>query len=162
MIHDIEKMKRVLRDRNKMSIRRGYIGDLTLEQWIETVEEFNGLCAYCGEAPYVYMEHYISGGSTTKSNCVPTCAACNVRKDSTGKRREFYENQNVLDFLIRNGAKIHIHHHSLKVIQKQGEQTNIFCENCSYYFVPLGDKSIEDLMEQCYWEESMYCDVMEG
>jgi len=57
--------------------------DLTLEEWISTVEYFQWMCAYCLDKPYEVLEHFIPinlGGGTTYDNCVPSCSDCNKRK----------------------------------------------------------------------------------
>jgi len=57
--------------------------DLTLLQWLKTLAVFRGRCAYCvrGEAEVLeHMQPLSGGGSTTASNCVPACRACNSRK----------------------------------------------------------------------------------
>ncbi len=60
----------------------GLTSDLSLGEWLVTLEYFDNKCAYCG-GPYEIIEHFIPvtlGGGTTKTNCVPACASCNVRK----------------------------------------------------------------------------------
>lgn len=61
-------------------------GELTITQWIGTLEYFNWRCAYCLIAPYEHLEHFVplsQGGDTTKSNCVPSCKECNGIKGQT-------------------------------------------------------------------------------
>lgn len=56
---------------------------LTLEEWIVTVNYFQGKCAYCRTRSNQVLEHFLSismGGGTTSSNCVPSCHACNHKK----------------------------------------------------------------------------------
>lgn len=63
----------------------GLIGDLTLDQWIYTVDRFDWKCAYCNEE-FEVMEHITplsSGGGTTFGNVVPACNVCN--HDKVGK-----------------------------------------------------------------------------
>jgi len=55
---------------------------LTVWQWREAIRHFNGKCAY-GDHAYEVLEHYmpvVKGGGTTKSNCIPACNACNLKK----------------------------------------------------------------------------------
>jgi hypothetical protein len=55
---------------------------LSIEQWEQTLADFNGLCAYCLTKPFEVMEHfmpvYVAG--TTVNNCIPACNVCNIRK----------------------------------------------------------------------------------
>lgn len=56
---------------------------LTDEEWQRTVNDFGGLCAYCGEVPFAHLEHFIGivqGGGSTPGNCLPSCIACNNKK----------------------------------------------------------------------------------
>lgn len=58
-------------------------GNLTIDQWRQTVADFGGMCAYCQTRPYIDLEHFIPvelGGGTTVGNCVPACKSCNGRK----------------------------------------------------------------------------------
>lgn len=71
------------------SLRRarqaGTPASLTMEEWQQTINHFNGLCAYCLTAHWEQIEHFLPvetwGGGTTLSNCVPACASCNTCKD---------------------------------------------------------------------------------
>lgn len=56
---------------------------LTLNEWIDTLLLFQGLCAYCRKAPYKTLDHLrpiCAGGGTTQSNSIPACVSCNARK----------------------------------------------------------------------------------
>lgn len=56
---------------------------LTLEQWQQTLRDFNNKCAYCPTGEYEVLEHFIPlifGGGTTEYNCVPACSSCNSIK----------------------------------------------------------------------------------
>ena len=56
---------------------------LTLDEWLQTLADFNGLCAYCQERPFEHLEHFIpidAGGGTTVDNCIPACGKCNWSK----------------------------------------------------------------------------------
>ena len=67
----------------KKAKQKGVADDLTLAQWIATVQYFKGRCAYCGRDAFLFIEHFIPvglGGGTTASNCVPACNKCNTRK----------------------------------------------------------------------------------
>lgn len=55
---------------------------LTLNEWLQTLDDWGWQCAYCG-GPYQVFEHFYSirdGGGTTPGNCVPACGKCNVIK----------------------------------------------------------------------------------
>jgi 5-methylcytosine-specific restriction endonuclease McrA len=70
-------------DNNRRAVGAGFEGSLTLTQWLATIEHFNGLCAYCQDAPYTDMDHFRPlslGGGTTATNCVPACRGCNMLK----------------------------------------------------------------------------------
>lgn len=55
---------------------------LTLTEWMQTIADFNGMCAYCLTRPYTVLEHFslaeIAG--THVRNCLPACTQCNLRK----------------------------------------------------------------------------------
>jgi 5-methylcytosine-specific restriction endonuclease McrA len=56
---------------------------LTLAEWLQTLADFRGLCAYCQERPFAHLEHFIpidAGGGTTLDNCIPACGQCNWSK----------------------------------------------------------------------------------
>lgn len=57
--------------------------DLTIDQWLTTLDDLNWKCAYCLTAPYEEMDHFVpmsKGGNTSMFDCVPSCHACNVAK----------------------------------------------------------------------------------
>jgi DNA-binding Xre family transcriptional regulator len=60
-----------------------------VSEWLKTVEEFHGLCAYCQERSYQEQDHFIprsKGGRDDVTNYVPSCIICNKRKlDYTGE-----------------------------------------------------------------------------
>jgi 5-methylcytosine-specific restriction endonuclease McrA len=52
-------------------------------QWIQALSASCGLCAYCGEAKKLTMDHIDSigaGGAHDISNIVPACRSCNGSK----------------------------------------------------------------------------------
>jgi 5-methylcytosine-specific restriction endonuclease McrA len=88
--------------------RNNLNSDLTKEQWVETLKEFNNKCAYCGTSneesikkygQALHQEHVISvnkGGDYTKSNIIPACESCNCKKhddefEQWYYRQEFYD-----------------------------------------------------------------------
>lgn len=86
-------------------------GDLTVEQWIERLEEFEHKCAYCNiqlltsidgveqhHPQYQNIEHIIpllGGGQHTKNNVVPACHGCNNSK----------LNRNVWEWMKKKGIE---------------------------------------------------------
>ena len=75
------------RDRVNNHLRRAELvntlATLTLAEWLQTLHDFGGKCAYCEENPFTELEHFIplrDGGGTTADNCVPACKLCNRGK----------------------------------------------------------------------------------
>lgn len=82
---DVEREERRVCQQVKRAIEAGVLATLTLDQWLDTIMLFQGLCAYCQKKPFEVLDHLYpvcSGGSTTQNNCVPACASCNGRKGS--------------------------------------------------------------------------------
>ena len=76
------KESRLVSNHNTRALLAGGKATLTIGQWINTLEYYNWLCAYCS-GPYEELEHRIPidrGGGTTAKNCVPSCQSCNRRK----------------------------------------------------------------------------------
>jgi len=66
------------------SKKAGNKSNLTYDQWVKTLIDFNYKCAYCGDDYYI-LEHFRPiryGGETTVKNCIPACIACNSRKSN--------------------------------------------------------------------------------
>jgi len=62
--------------------RRGMVANLTIEEWLETLEMFGYCCAYCGGS-YRDLDHFVPihyGGGTAFGNCLPACRPCNMAK----------------------------------------------------------------------------------
>ncbi len=64
---------------------KGLPHTLTLKEWLETIDHFEGRCAYCQERfSYEHLEHFfpLAGNrfGTTADNCVPSCRRCNRYK----------------------------------------------------------------------------------
>jgi hypothetical protein len=58
---------------------------LTPREWLDTLDDFGWLCAYCRRAEFACMDHFVPvtrGGGTTHNNCVPCCVSCNSTKGS--------------------------------------------------------------------------------
>ncbi len=51
---------------------------LTLVEWLETLNHFGWLCAYCQSKPFQVISYHtpIPQGGTTAANCVPACYRC--------------------------------------------------------------------------------------
>ncbi len=68
-----------------MRRERGKARELRKSQWWKN-KRSSGICHYCGErfpVRELTMDHVvplIRGGKSTKSNLVPSCRECNVRK----------------------------------------------------------------------------------
>ncbi len=74
---------RILQQQLKRAMENGRAATLILPEWLQTLDDCNWRCAYCGTGPYEVMEHLIpltKGGGTTVDNCVPACRPCNSRK----------------------------------------------------------------------------------
>jgi 5-methylcytosine-specific restriction endonuclease McrA len=79
--------------RRKAAINGVEINDFTTAQWLELLEEHGHACYYCGASETLYREHKTPisrGGNHTKSNIVPSCRLCNLRK-FTMTEQEFRE-----------------------------------------------------------------------
>lgn len=69
----------------RAKLRNAPINDFTAVQWREMQEHYNHRCVYCGKrAKGKLTQDHITpiskGGAHTKSNIVPACRSCNVRK----------------------------------------------------------------------------------
>jgi 5-methylcytosine-specific restriction endonuclease McrA len=57
---------------------------LTLGEWRETLESYNGFCVYCNKkSDKLQQDHIVplsKGGGHTKENVVPACPSCNSSK----------------------------------------------------------------------------------
>ena len=122
-------MEQRLRGQNDRAKQEGARHDLTMEQWLETLEYFDHTCAYCGEE-YQVIEHYLPVyiAGTTVSNCVPACLQCNIMKDKKGHDLSFYQNKNVIQFIESNGVNIAFHIHKYEALKK--DYVILYCEGC--------------------------------
>lgn len=113
-------MEQSLRAQNERAKRAYARHDLTMEQWLETLDYFDYRCAYCG-GNYEVIEHYlpVHKAGTTVSNCVPACFSCNVMKDKYGHDLSFYQNETVLRFIESKGIKMSFHIHEYQTIQEK-------------------------------------------
>ena len=122
-------MEQRLRGQNNRARQAGARHDLTMAQWLETLEYFDHKCAYCG-GNYEVIEHYlpIYQAGTTVSNCIPACLRCNIMKDKQGHDLSFYQNKNVIQFIESKGAKISFHIHKYEALQE--DYVILCCEGC--------------------------------
>ena len=116
-----------LRAINEGAKRAGARHDLTIEQWLGTLEYFDYKCAYCGGA-YEIIEHYLAKAGTTVSNCVPACFSCNVMKDKHGHDLSCYQNKNVFRFIESKGVKISFHIHKYEALKEN--YVILYCQDC--------------------------------
>jgi hypothetical protein len=122
-------MEQILRGQNQRAAQAGARHDLTMEQWLETLEYFDHKCAYC-RGEYQVIEHYlpIPIAGTTVSNCVPACLHCNIMKDRKGHDLSFYQNENVIRFIESKGVRILFHTH--KYLALKEDYVILYCEGC--------------------------------
>jgi hypothetical protein len=123
-------MEQILRGQNQRAKQAGARHDLTMEQWIETLEYFDYRCAYCG-GKYEVVEHYlpVHQAGTTASNCVPACLHCNIMKDRKGGNLTLYQNEKIIRFIENKGVKIRFHIHNYVALEQDG-LVNLYCESC--------------------------------
>lgn len=70
---------------NTQRTQQGTRSDLTLAEWVQTLQDFSRQCAYCQTRPYTEMDHFIPiklGGETSARNVVPACTSCNSHKQN--------------------------------------------------------------------------------
>ncbi len=106
-----KELKRI-RNQLRRAHNAGLEATLTLSQWLKTIDDFSGLCAYCQLQPFTQMEHFVplsAGGGTTVGNCIPVCAECNSRKS----RRHPYETP--LPFRELHVARVQAYLHHLSI-----------------------------------------------
>ncbi len=114
-------MEQRLRGQNNRARQAGARHDLTMAQWLETLEYFDHKCAYCGGV-YEVIEHYLPAyqGGTTVNNCIPACLKCNIMKDKQGHDLSFYQRGNVIKFIESKGVKISFHMHKYEALDVPG------------------------------------------
>lgn len=122
-------MEQKIRGQNQRAKQAGARHDLTLEQWLETLENFDRKCVYCGRE-YEVIEHYlpVHKAGTTVSNCVPACLRCNAMKDAQNHNLSLYQNERVVAFIESKGVKILFHIHEYKATKN--EYVILRCEGC--------------------------------
>lgn len=80
LAHPAEYLSQSIRRRAR---KAGAAGSHTTQEWLEKLQLFASLCAYCGEASPLAREHkvpLVRGGSDDIANIVPACGSCNSRK----------------------------------------------------------------------------------
>lgn len=122
-------MEQRLLGQNYRAKKMGARQDLTIEQWLETLEYFNHKCVYCG-GEYEVIEHYlpIHVAGTTVSNCVPACSHCNIMKDRKEHDLSWYQNKGVIQFIESKGVKILFHTHKYEARKK--DHVVLHCDGC--------------------------------
>ena len=98
-----------IRHHLKRAMVAGAIATLTTDEWIGTINYYNGMCAYCLNLPGTVIEHYIPlelGGGTTKENCIPACHGCNHHKKSLHPHLVLQENViNRIEMYLYGGSE---------------------------------------------------------
>lgn len=65
----------------------------TQKDWVETKENFNNSCAYCGATHKALAQDHVKpltkGGDYTKKNIVPACRNCNSSKSDSDMEKWF-------------------------------------------------------------------------
>jgi hypothetical protein len=122
-------IERRLRGQNQRAKQAGAKHDLTMEQWLETLQYFDFKCAYCG-GEYEVIEHYLPvfKAGTTVSNCVPACLRCNIMKDRKTHDLSFYQNDRIIHFVESKGIKIRFHTHNYKAPDE--DCVKLYCGGC--------------------------------
>lgn len=71
----------------RQTIMANVINTLTSQEWLDILEKYNYVCAYCGEEftceNLPTKDHIIpisKGGNNTKENIIPACSSCNSKK----------------------------------------------------------------------------------
>lgn len=80
------KLAHRLRESFYRAQKRGYIpkeGRLRPAEWYAAIEAFGSVCAYCGSATKLTIDHVVpisKGGQHRVGNVVPSCQSCNSSK----------------------------------------------------------------------------------
>lgn len=87
----LKNTKRISTNKQRRHSRqKGLKSTFTHNEWLEAIDAFDGLCAYCGEDKELTRDHFIpvtSDGEFTVENIIPACRSCNSSKNNT----EFFE-----------------------------------------------------------------------
>jgi 5-methylcytosine-specific restriction endonuclease McrA len=71
------------KDHRYRARRRETLGHFTAAEWVELVDQFRGVCGYCGAPEPLQADHRIPlcrGGTNFIENIIPACPRCNQRK----------------------------------------------------------------------------------
>ena len=74
---------KVIYNQRRRAKDNGLTHGLTKEEWLKTLEHFNGACAYCGSMENLQQDHVLTvsrGGHYEFGNIVPACRRCNANK----------------------------------------------------------------------------------
>jgi len=88
--------RRQLRQLYNLRLRarqRGLPADLYLLAWQETLEDFQGRCAYCDSDAAFTIDHFqpmALDGPTSIENCLPCCQFCNQLKGARPPEQVFH------------------------------------------------------------------------
>ena len=88
---ELNRMRQQVRRARKKQLE----ASLSSAEWEEALNEFDGVCAYCGTPGQMTQEHVVplsKGGTFSKDNIIPACAACN-RSKRASPFDEWYINQ---------------------------------------------------------------------
>jgi len=145
-------IEQLVHGQNQRAKQAGARHDLTVEQWLETLEYFNYKCAYCSKNDYEFIEHYlpVQTTGTTVSNCVPACANCNALKDAKNHKLTLYQIERVLAFIESKGIKIGFHIHNFMAIKEV--HVILTCEGCGLRLnIPgLAPENAEDYINEFF------------
>lgn len=83
----------------RSALRANRPATLTLVQWLSTVSDFEGLCAYCQEMTYSYIDMVNPALGLIYENVVPLCRACAVHRRSSFEDAKI----RVLKYLLGQG-----------------------------------------------------------
>ncbi|MFP5108534.1 HNH endonuclease [Neobacillus sp. C211] len=84
--------------KNKIGSGFNIIGNLD-DDWNDTLSHFEGKCIYCGEEKkgaitQEHLKRIVDGGLHCKSNVVPACGDCNIRRGSKKWENHVRETKN--------------------------------------------------------------------
>jgi hypothetical protein len=71
------------KDQGYRARKRAASGSFAGTEWLELVEQYGGVCGYCGALAPLQAEHRTPlsrGGGNTIANIIPACGRCNRRK----------------------------------------------------------------------------------
>ncbi len=72
----------------KSARRQGLPADLSLRQWLSTVSDWAGKCAFCAEYRFSVIEMVERNKGLIYENVVPACLACSRRRSEGYEKGE--------------------------------------------------------------------------